>query len=293
LIERFNFYDVFGFFIPGSVLLLVLWAPFGIIEGRGPTTELTSAVIAIVAAYLTGHFLQAWATRAYPSSKGDRARSTIMLDDAEETLQDEDRKAFAIVARREFGLDIAGPGGDAACDGRRVAAFFRARERLVATETASYAEQFQGLYTMMRGNMVATVSGAYYLFGWVISVSRLQAIGTGILVLVVATGLAIVGYGSSVQGSTARERKDRERRHARQLMNLFPIMFVLIGFVAGGSAMPTIPQRFLLLGAFAVMVAVAAQSARSYEQYADEFAKAVYRGFIELSSKPSRRDPFD
>ena len=87
----------------------------------------------------------------------------------------------------------------------------------------------------------------------------------GLLVLVVASALAVVGLCSSVQGATARERQARERRFARQLMNIVAVMFVLIGFVAGSSAMLTITQRFLMLGAFAVLVAVAAQSARSYE----------------------------
>jgi hypothetical protein len=43
VIERFNFYDVFGFFIPGSVLLLLLWLPVGLARRSFPSSDLTSS----------------------------------------------------------------------------------------------------------------------------------------------------------------------------------------------------------------------------------------------------------
>src|SRR4051794_30126801 len=67
MIERLNFYDVYGYLLPGSFLLFLLWLPFGIVTGAWPPGEVTSALIAVVIAYITGHLLQGLIREVLPS----------------------------------------------------------------------------------------------------------------------------------------------------------------------------------------------------------------------------------
>jgi len=34
MIERFNFFDVYGYLLPGGLLMVLTWLPFGLISGR-------------------------------------------------------------------------------------------------------------------------------------------------------------------------------------------------------------------------------------------------------------------
>ena len=83
MIDRLNFYDVYGYFIPGTVLLALLWLPIGITTGTWPPAELSSTIVALIASYLVGHLIHAWVSEAYPHTKNGRPPSTVMLDDAD------------------------------------------------------------------------------------------------------------------------------------------------------------------------------------------------------------------
>ena len=52
MIDKFNFYDIYGYFVPGLALLAVLWLPFGLLKQGWPSADWGSALVAVVAAYL-------------------------------------------------------------------------------------------------------------------------------------------------------------------------------------------------------------------------------------------------
>lgn len=68
MIAKFNFYDIYGYFLPGLVLLFLSGLPFGIVCDRWPSGELVTALIGIPLAYVAGHILQAFAVRVFPST---------------------------------------------------------------------------------------------------------------------------------------------------------------------------------------------------------------------------------
>ncbi|PYT29338.1 MAG: hypothetical protein DMG57_11970 [Acidobacteria bacterium] len=67
MIEKFNFYDIYGYFLPGAAFLAVLWAPFGLVRKSWPSSDWTSAIIAAAFAYILGHLIQSVVTNAIPS----------------------------------------------------------------------------------------------------------------------------------------------------------------------------------------------------------------------------------
>lgn len=58
MIERFNFYDVYGYLLPGLVLTALLGLPFWIAGRLTPPAQFASAALAIVIGYVLGHFVQ-------------------------------------------------------------------------------------------------------------------------------------------------------------------------------------------------------------------------------------------
>jgi len=69
MIKQFNFYDVYGYLLPGLALCAVLYAPVGWARHEWPSPDLGSAVLAIVLAYIVGHLLQRWAERLAPAKQ--------------------------------------------------------------------------------------------------------------------------------------------------------------------------------------------------------------------------------
>lgn len=69
MIEKFNFYDVYGYFVPGAAFLAILWIPFGLVRHTWPPSTWTDAIVAAVLAYIVGHLLQSVATNAVPASR--------------------------------------------------------------------------------------------------------------------------------------------------------------------------------------------------------------------------------
>jgi hypothetical protein len=54
MIPNLNFYDIYGYLIPGLTLAIVLRLPYGLITGSWPESSWTSALIAVVIGYVLG-----------------------------------------------------------------------------------------------------------------------------------------------------------------------------------------------------------------------------------------------
>jgi hypothetical protein len=287
VIERFNFYDVFGFFIPGSVLLLLLWLPFGVMSRSFPPSDLSSALVGVIVAYLAGHFLQSWANRAFPLAKGGRYPSSRLLDKDEKVFSSK-RSDLIRLLLRETGINVeAASTSDehrVDADDRRDVAFPLARQQLIARKRVGYAEQFEGLYTMMRGVMVAAIVGSAYLYGLIQS----RWIPTTIInpSLVFVSLLAVVAMSARFQskGLPTPVRRESERRRSLLVMYCLFAGAALAGAGLGKMKQIGPHQQFVLLFCLFGSIALALQTAASYQYFSVEFAKAVYRGFLDLHS---------
>lgn len=170
--EHFNFYDIYGYLLPGGLLLGLLWLPFGMLLGQWPTAGWSSAILALGLAYIVGHLLHALSEAAFPSKFKDgaghkRQPSDLLLDrEGEKVLQSRYhlgnlKYRLAAQIERQFGtqIDVDAPWTEDLRT-RRSVAFFKCRSFLIEKKAAAYAEQHQGMYALMRG------AGAAFVFAF-------------------------------------------------------------------------------------------------------------------------------
>jgi hypothetical protein len=275
MIERFNFYDIYGYFIPGALLIAVLWAPHGLIEEALPTSKISAALAMVVAAYVAGHMLQIIAAKALPSKElfeGQyRAASDLLFEGKH-------RQAFREVLRRNliaavsswFELDLTDQKS-------RKEAFFLCRNRLIAAGTASYAEQFEGMYVMMRGISAASGIGFAYALGWLGSCLFDPAAIRILLVLLFLTSGALW---LSIDWET----------RAWRLTFIAALMTTIIcaGIVAAGGTPHHLPPLFAVA---ALSLAFAILAYGSYHAFTWTWASTVYRHFYLWSQTADPPDP--
>jgi hypothetical protein len=171
--EKFNFYDIYGYLLPGMAFLVLLWLPFGIVWHRWPQADLSSAVAALALAYIAGHVLQTFLVGALPYKVRDshnqlRYPSQFLLDPRDSNFSEQFKESLAGAVLRLFDIELqlqAQP-DDAGEDTRRREAFFLCRSFLVAAKLASYAEQYEGMYALTGGLAGAFWLGSAYLLGW-------------------------------------------------------------------------------------------------------------------------------
>lgn len=168
--ERFNFYDIYGYLLPGGLVLALLWLPFGLLLGQWPPADWGSAVLALGLAYIAGHLLYALSEAAFSSKIKDkvgnkRLPSDLLFDkESEKVLQSslgrDLKKRLAEQINHEFQIqiDVDPELWNKDIGMRRNAAFFQCRSFLIKNKAVVYAEQQQGMYALMRG------AGAAFVF---------------------------------------------------------------------------------------------------------------------------------
>jgi len=204
MIEKFNFFDIYGYLLPGVLLLALLWLPFGLLFGHWPPTDLGSAAIGLVAAYVAGHVLHAIAQTAFeftlpyeevtcqrPVMQGQRAKVTRKkhrrypsdrLLDGDKVLGNKlgGLKRLAEQIEGQFHVKVQPKVKWTEDIGNvRNGAFFACRGYLVSQKASAYAEQQQGMYELTRG-AGAAFGLAFFLY---------VGFGLGMVVHDVAPGL--------------------------------------------------------------------------------------------------------
>src|ERR1019366_7313749 len=175
MIDKFNFYDIYGDVLPGTLLLGIFWLPFGLTTMSLPSSEISSTLILLVVAYIAGHLMQMVALVLVPTMVGDpndpkhklRTRSSLILDTKNQVFGAPFKNRLGGQILTAFGAQIIGDDPDAIKS--RDSAFFQARTYLLQNKNAGYVEQYEGLYAMMRGFACAFFVGFAYLAGWGLS----------------------------------------------------------------------------------------------------------------------------
>lgn len=178
--ERFNFYDIYGYLLPGGLLLALLWLPFGLLLGHWPPPDLGSAVLALGLAYIIGHLIHALSEAAFPSKFKDdvgnkRYPSDLLFDNGSEQVFSaryclgdlKYRLAEQIKQHFKIHIDLDEPWTKKLAIQRSVA-FFKCRSFLVEKKAAAYVEQQQGMYALMRGVGAAFVIACALYIGMAI-----------------------------------------------------------------------------------------------------------------------------
>ncbi len=273
MIEKFNFYDVYGYFLPGFALLAVIWLPSGLIQQYWPVTALASALIVIPLAYLAGHLLQSLAVTALPSkakqSDGtSRHPSDFLLDSANYSFSVKFKEELANDVSALFHLDLGIDNTSSREVSRaRSDAFFLCRSTLIQAKSASYSEQFEGLYGLMRGLALACGLGCCYHVGWALASLNWDWARKVAMVAIGVELLAII-VGSALRKSWA----------AMWTLALIGAVLILIGYLLGYGRVTS--EGAIKLGAIAVAnLFMTLRFWHAYRSFAEHFAKAIYRDF--------------
>jgi hypothetical protein len=290
LIEKFNFYDIYGYFLPGAVFLAILWMPFGLIKNSWPSSNWSSAIIAAVFAYILGHLTQSIATNAIPSweVKGptgkNRYPSEIYLDPADKELPEPSKGKISELMEKQFGLKLqVDKVGDDAIDKVRNNAFLFARQILIQGEVVSYAEQFQGMYALTRGLVsVFALTFAYWL-GWAAAVVRSRLVVSAAVFIIAGSLLALV----NISAVLLRKISDPLRKRKVELGYAAVLLIALlgIGYGLGIRYTGTRSQSALLafLAAWSLIACLRAYGA--YKFFAGRFASTVWRDYLAYNVK--------
>ena len=201
MLKRFNFYDIYGYLLPGIAFLILLWLPFAVIDtspflaisGDKMPNPLVFSFLGLVVAYIVGHALHSRSAKALSFSILDnrilnpkhnkRYPSDLYLDSETENLPNalkkyllpkDLREQLETQIDRRFGIKV---GGIAAPNKfelmkSRKAAFLLCRDELNHKDKAVYVEQLQGMYAMLRSLSVTFMSGCIFHFGWAIRILR-------------------------------------------------------------------------------------------------------------------------
>jgi len=284
IVDRFNFYDVYGYLIPGLTFITLLWLPFGIVTGKPPDDKLASLVVVLLLAYVIGHFLQAMATNAFSSqternSAGKPAFPSVVLLDKSNTRMGHDlKRRVHNIVQSWFSINVAADeDSDEDIAQRRQDAYFICRP--VVNAGKSYAEQFQGLYSMMRGLSLALLLAVSYDFGWALAVFRDPKIAFALQVLGGECVLALAVLASNAAGAfTVRLTGDTLTRSVRDRYSLGVIALLLlcVGYLVGSRMTVYYETAAMLAVLGTVLFAIAMRFFAQYKSFTVEHAKSVW-----------------
>jgi hypothetical protein len=292
MIDRFNFYDIYGYLLPGTLLLGLFWLPFGLATECLPTKEISTTLLLLAMAYIAGHVLQTIALVVLPSKvldeKGNRrAPSSILLDSDNPKFGSSFKGDLARKVQSAFNVEILGE--DAGRLANRDTAFFQARAYLIRNKAANYVEQFEGLYAMMRGLGCAFFIGCAYLIGWGLSFHwTLWGLGLTVWCVLVASitgaliSTAVAGYIGSHPASD-RQRKERQQKREKAANSWLAVCILI--FVSGlgyflGTWKPAPGRTEFFLWVVPPLTLIAGiRCIQAYRSYAQNFAETVWRDF--------------
>jgi hypothetical protein len=295
MLQRFNFFDVYAYLIPGVAFIALIWLPFGVVKGQWPSGDFASGLLLLVAAYIVGHVLYYPATRALPTegnglykdrncwrAKKARQPSEFLLDIDEGTFPEGFKRSLQGLIRKqvgrevnvEFDWDAANETERNNVKKERELAFFLCRSVLITGGAPTYAEQFQGLFELMRGLTLVFAIGFAYDLGWASAVglqkARLATPGVA--------GLAVGLFGAVLVTKTIKDPLRARIIAASLMIASFVSPFWVQGLVSSDGA--TRPHRGLLLAAMAIVgLLFSVRFYSAYRPFAKDFAVAIYRDF--------------
>ena len=309
MIDRLNFFDLYGYLVPGLVFVLIICLPYALLNPQILSIELGSGLVAIVIAYVIGYQLYGLAELILLSKMKIDGRwqhySAFILYDHDPTnaFPPELRKALRDAIREYFLVRQPAYGPAATEVGREPIEhryFISARTALLHNKRAGYAEQFQGMYVMTRGISLACGVGTIYLVGWLTlgfpASWRATLPRTAVAIAAVMFAVGALGGGAVLLWAkrradsvprwlergfrlpSATDRETLERRAAWWVVGAL-CGFVLLAAIWRAQPEPkegvTAP---LAVGLFACVL-IALRSYAAFRHFALLFAKTVYNDF--------------
>jgi len=289
VIKQFNFYDIYGYLLPGILLLGLFWMPVGILTQSWPDQDISKALFLAALAYILGHVLQSIANSVIPSTirddkKQQRFPSELFLDKSNSKFPDDFKIKLAEQVFKMFGLDLGvsrdGDGNNNTSKNRQTA-FFQARSFLLAKKSANYVEQFEGLYAMMRGLTCSFLAGGVYFAGWGLSFHRDNKCLLTAMAILLSSAIVIALVFSVIAFSC--------RAFAKKAVFILAMCLLLMLLCSGFWANVVLPNelwchapenaKFVIWTCAFLALIAAARCFSSYRAFAEMFALTVWRDF--------------
>ncbi|HZD94965.1 MAG TPA: hypothetical protein VE133_11970 [Candidatus Sulfotelmatobacter sp.] len=302
MIDKFNFYDVYGYFLPGGALLLLLWLPYGLVRNSWPGSDWSSAILGVALAYFIGHLLQMICTKVVPSTTRGRYPSAFVLDD-DKWLAEAFRTQLCNLVKKKFDLDLEvdkpstaedqGPAAEgkaiaktkaiAKADKARNTAFFLARHVLVQAKEISYGEQFEGLYSLLRGMCAAFTLACSNYIGWSLSAVHHGWLDSVVMVMVAGSLLAGINFSAQV----LRNDLNREALSRLEQVSALALLLIAMGIgYASGRRYEVTPGQAWVLALCAMGALLASlRCFGAYKYHCINFALTVWRDFFASAEK--------
>lgn len=308
MIERLNFYDLYGYLLPGLTLVTLLWLPYRIVNADvALPTALSSVLLTASLAYIVGHVLQALARIALPARKNGRSPNDFLLDNTDTTLSKALKQQLIDKIRTRFHIEVGDESSSSERTLRRSDAFLLCRAALLQNKAGLYAEQSEGMYALMRGVAAASLLGAAYNLGWSISWFLSERSKDRIL------GLLLIGWAAAAvlfflayrivlwlrpryQDKEDKNLSKTEQRRKRLLNKAFyfraklrfcgiVVLLVPVGCWLGLDKVTSDDSSLRLLAFTLVALLVCVICMEAYSYFAKGFAATVYRDFASLQEK--------
>jgi hypothetical protein len=284
VIQNLNFYDIYGYLIPGLTLAMLLWLPHGVLTKQLPDADWGSALLAVVVGYVLGHLVQILGRNALPSETMDgRYPSEVLLDHDKQILSDELKTRLQQRIKSLSGIDVRtdleAPLNDEVRTQRRDGFYF-CRDALLTSKTISYGEQMQGMYTLMDGLTVAFALGAVYNFGWALSGrgdNLIQSYAWVLVLLGMLIAILVAFFGN----------EKKRKANAWWMLSSLAVALVAVGYTFGLGRVSNWNQRgrfgaIMLAAIFASFICF-----RAYKYFTRVYAETIYRAF-NLYEKPDK-----
>src|SRR3989441_1840099 len=142
----------------------MLWLPLRWLAQNDIPAAWWSAAVALILAYFVGHIIARLGQGALPYAAARRQPSDDLLEPGDPRLPEAMKTQLLTDIERRFNLPVNGDPNQR----RRTlqTAFFLCRRALLREDAASYAEQFEGLYSMLRGLAAVSILSFGYYLGW-------------------------------------------------------------------------------------------------------------------------------
>jgi hypothetical protein len=322
MIPNLNFYDVYGYLIPGLVLAVLLWLPHGLIGRLYPTADWSSALVAVVVGYVLGHIVQALARNTFPSkTMNGRFPSDALMDKNQAPLSEALKERLGQRIEDLSGIDMSIgeeleekiiPGTTPAEDreklrkeirkkqAQRKDGFLFCRDALLSGKNITYAEQMQGMYALMNGLTMAFGLGSVYHLGWAGSGLAGDPLNLGwfwvavCLSFLLPVVLAFWGLSrrGSFEGLLAKGKTSDQAEKIRLNLAWATNFFIVLTLIGSGYALGLrklyYPEQRGVLSAIAIACLFACLTCyAAYKNFTRAYAETVYRAF-NVYEKPAK-----
>jgi hypothetical protein len=223
-----------------------------------------------------------------------RYPSDYFLDPTDPELPKAVKDKVAELVKTQFGLNLEvdksgdqpAQGSNTTIDKVRNNAFLLARQVLIQGKAISYAEQFQGMYSVTRGLFAVFGLAFTYWLGWFLSAERNRWVVRSAIIVLAAAVFALIII-SFINKKISEKKIPDKYKHGFEVGYAWclAIMFLAAGYIAGVRYQVTWSNGTLLVFLAVCALLGSFRFKGAYDYFAGRFASTVWRDFLAYNVK--------